>query len=132
MAASPSHDDQRDEVQRPRDDDGSADDDVANGAKVRELPGQVFKRAKIADEDDQGDPTAAIVAELRDALSSVVARVDLAPDEVLAVPTSERFAVLLDAPRSDLLRKLAESSSRAPEEVLIDAIDRLIDDAAGR
>lgn len=89
----------------------------------------VFPRAVIdpsvgsalADEQD-------VVASFGDQIVGVVDRIGISAEEMVAVPLADRVALLLDAPRSELLRSMAERMARAPEEIVIEALDRLFDD----
>lgn len=63
------------------------------------------------------------------AVAGVVTRLNVERDEVVAAAIFDRLALILDVPRAQMVTRLAEESGRRVEELLIEALDRLFDQA---
>lgn len=103
----------------------TAVDDAGVADRGQVFPHAVVDASEASDAEGEKESIASFGAEMVGA----VERIGLSAEEMVAVPLADRVAVLLDAPRSELLRDMASRVSRAPEDIIIEALDRLFDDA---
>lgn len=106
---------------RARPSDDAASDQLFGPAATPEY-------ARVTHGTDSGESGfGAAVEQLGETLEEVLPKLDVHREELLAASVANRFAVLIDGPRTELLLDAAERSSRAPEEILIEILDRFFD-----
>lgn len=103
---------------------GSSGAEAHDAAATGVFPRAVVSIAPDATMQSERESIASFGAEIVGAVD----RIGLSAEEMIAVPMADRIAVLLDAPRSELLRAMSERMARAPEEIVIEALDRLFDE----